>query len=142
MGNKSNKKDSYRYTALYMSLGMCFGMCVGAALGMGLYKNYIVGMIIGLAVGLILGLSYGSMLDKNVLIVKDIIEDDFGCEGIPDDEEPTVTVVLTDKNGKEQQLRIADKLCYDNEIKVGDKVLIEKDGSLIRLNRKYFKRKK
>lgn len=42
--------------------------------------------------------------------ITDIIEDEFGCEGRPEGEEPMVTILLVDDTGKQRSIRMADKL--------------------------------
>ena len=39
--------------------------------------------------------------------ITDIIEDEFGCEGRPEGEEPMVTILLVDDTGKQRSIRMA-----------------------------------
>lgn len=45
--------------------------------------------------------------------ITDIIEDEFGCEGRPEGEEPMVTILLVDDTGKQRSIRMADKQAYE-----------------------------
>ena len=123
------KKSSGKYASMYMSIGMCIGIGLGMCLGKAVFDNISLGMCFGVALGLLPGCSYGISLDKKALNVVDIIEDDFGCEGIPEDAEAMVTVVVTDAEGKEQRIRMADKLCYERKIEKGDSVMLDRDGT-------------
>ena len=58
--------------------------------------------------------------------VKDIIEPDFGCEGVPEGEEPCCEVELEGTDGEALTVRIADAELYRKEIFVGCSV--EFDG--------------
>ena len=49
-----------------------------------------------------------------------IFEEDYGCEGVPENEEPMCSVLVRDENGSEKWLKIADKHLNDNNIKEGD----------------------
>lgn len=51
--------------------------------------------------------------------ITDIVEDEFGCEGRPEGEEPMVTIILVDDDGKQRSIRMADKLAYEKELDVG-----------------------
>ncbi len=53
--------------------------------------------------------------------VIDIYEDDFGCEGIPENEEPKVFFVLEDELHNKITVSQAD----DGKINVEDKVLLD-----------------
>ena len=46
------------------------------------------------------------------LIVKNIIEEDFGCEGRPDGQKPKCKVILRDFNGNEMDVFIDDEELY------------------------------
>lgn len=95
-----DKKATGKYASMYMSIGMCIGIGIGMCLGNAIFDNLAIGMSFGVGVGLSLGCAYGASLDKKALNVVEIIEDDFGCEGVPEDAEATVTVVVTDAEGK------------------------------------------
>lgn len=59
------------------------------------------------------------------LIVVDIIEDDFGCEGRPDGYTPKCKVVLKDFSGNVMEERVADADLYAQNIGIGDQVHFE-----------------
>ena len=61
-------------------------------------------------------------------IVK-ITEDDYGCEERPDDYTPHVIVYLKSEES-ETTIKQVDKYLYDNDIDVGDTVIINSDGVL------------
>ena len=113
-------------------------MCLGNVI----FDNIGIGMCFGIGIGFLLGFSYGSSLDKKALNVVEIIEDDFGCEGVSEDAEAMVTVVVTDAEGKEQHIRMADKLCYERNIEKGDSVMLDKDGTLKQIYKVPAKKKK
>ena len=48
-----------------------------------------------------------------------IYEDDYGCEGIPEDGELMCSVLARNAGGEEKWLKIADKWLTDNEVTVG-----------------------
>ena len=48
-----------------------------------------------------------------------IYEDDYGCEGIPEDGELMCSVLVRNADGEEKWLKIADKWLTDNEVTVG-----------------------
>ncbi len=121
---------------------MCIGIGIGICLGNVIFDSIGIGMCFGIGIGFLLGFSYGSSLDKKALNVVEIIEDDFGCEGISDDAEAMVTVVVTDAEGKEQHIRMADKLCYERNIEKGDSVMLDKDGTLKQIYKVPAKKKK
>ena len=130
------KKTSNKYASIYMPIGMCLGMSIGMCLGRFIYDNMSLGMCMGIAIGMILGMAYGASLDKKALTVTEIIEDDFGCEGIPEDAQAMVTVVVTDCEGREQRIRMSDSLAYERKIEAGDTVMLAKDGTLKQMERK------
>lgn len=61
-----------------------------------------------------------------------IDEMDYGCEGIPEGEEPMVSVLLKAEGGKTQMIRYPDALLYQKNINVGDWVINEA-GQLIKI---------
>lgn len=137
-----DKKAIGKYASMYMPIGMCIGIGIGMCLGNAIFDNLAIGMSFGVGVGLSLGCAYGASLDKKALNVVEIMEDDFGCEGVPEDAEATVTVVVADAEGKEQRIRMADKLCYERNIEVGDSVMLDKDGTLKQIYKIPPKKKK
>lgn len=56
------------------------------------------------------------------LIVKNIIEEDFGCEGRPDGQKPKCKVILRDFSGNEMDVFIDDEELYSKNINIGDHV--------------------
>lgn len=56
------------------------------------------------------------------LIVKNIIEEDFGCEGRPDGHRPKCKVILRDFNGNEMDVFVDDEDLYVKNINIGDQV--------------------
>ena len=56
------------------------------------------------------------------LIVKNIIEEDFGCEGRPDGQKPKCKVILRDFSGNEMNVFIDDEELYSKNINTGDYV--------------------
>ncbi len=62
--------------------------------------------------------------------VKKIQEADYGCEERPVGYEPQVIIRLCDENNHEIELEVADAYLYANDIKVGDKVTLDRDGRI------------
>lgn len=56
--------------------------------------------------------------------VIEIIEPDFGCEGLPDGEEPCCEVILEDENKNRITLQIPDKELYQKNIDVGSEIVL------------------
>ena len=56
------------------------------------------------------------------LIVKNIIEEDFGCEGRPDGYKPKCKVTLRDFSGNEMKVLVDDEELYSKNINTGDQV--------------------
>ncbi|MBR6967775.1 MAG: hypothetical protein IKH78_04495 [Ruminococcus sp.] len=54
-----------------------------------------------------------------------ITEDDYGCEGIPENEELMCTVLLRGENGSEKQIRLADSFLSENGIEKGSHLFME-----------------
>ncbi|MBP5580134.1 MAG: hypothetical protein J6X56_11800 [Ruminococcus sp.] len=54
-----------------------------------------------------------------------IFEEDYGCEGIPDNEELMCIVALRDENGIEKHVRLSDSFITENDLKKGGFVLLE-----------------
>lgn len=69
---------------------------------------------------------------KEQYVIKRILEDDFGCEGLPENAEPMITVVLEDSDGNTKRIRMSDSLAYERGLDEGDIVLIDTDGSLLK----------
>ena len=73
--------------------------------------------------------------------ITDIIEDEFGCEGRPEGEEPMVTILLVDDTGKQRSIRMADKLAYEKKLDVGMEMELPEE-EIMTLNGKEYKVKK
>lgn len=56
--------------------------------------------------------------------VVDIIEPDFGCEGIPDGEVLMDDIVLLSQDGEQITLKAEDEMLYKDGIDVGSRVKI------------------
>ena len=50
--------------------------------------------------------------------VIDIYDEDYGCEGIPENAEPMCILVLCDENGNEKQIKLSDKYLRENNIDI------------------------
>ncbi len=61
--------------------------------------------------------------------VKDILEPDFGCEGLPEGEELCCEVLLEDENGSVTSVKIPDAELYEKDIVPGSRVEY-RDGSI------------
>lgn len=70
------------------------------------------------------------MKNKDFETILDILEDDFGCEGVPDDAEVMVKLVLRDENGVESVLPMADKTALEMNLQVGDRIYVTPDGDI------------
>ena len=57
--------------------------------------------------------------------VLDIIEPDFGCEGLPDGQVAMDQVVLVDQNDNKITIKQGDMYLYKMDINTGDSVIIE-----------------
>ena len=62
------------------------------------------------------------------LTVREILDDDYGCEVLPEGTEPLVTVFFTEPDGTERQMHLAD--CATRGWKPGDRIVCGADGSL------------
>jgi len=51
--------------------------------------------------------------------VIDITEEDYGCEGVPEDSEMMCDVLLKDENDDTKCVKYADRYLRDNDIDVG-----------------------
>ena len=70
--------------------------------------------------------------------ITDIIEDEFGCEGRPEGEEPMVTILLVDDTGKQRSIRMADKLAYEKKLDIGAEMELPEE-EIMTLNGKEYK---
>ena len=135
--NKSQVCNKYKQTGII--IGTVMGIPMGTFLGSSILGNLLIGAILGALIGIIMGLLLGFSFDKKVnskaLTIKEIIEDDHGCEGILVNEEPMVTIVVTDKAGNEQSIRMKDSLALKYNLEENDRVLL-KNGVTLRPVRK------
>ena len=56
------------------------------------------------------------------LNVKNILEEDVGCEGRPEGQKPKCKVILRDFSGNEMNVFVEDEVLYSNDINIGDQV--------------------
>jgi len=54
--------------------------------------------------------------------ILDIIEWDYGCEGVPDGEEPMCSVFVRGEDGSEKTLKLSDSYLTENHLNVGDTI--------------------
>ena len=54
-----------------------------------------------------------------------IYEEDYGCEGVPDNEELMCIVALRSENGDERHIRLSDSFITENSLKIGSYMLLE-----------------
>ncbi len=62
--------------------------------------------------------------------VKRVVEDDFGCEGLPDGEELQVTLLLLNAEGAPRRLRMADAQAQALGICEGTRLAVHADGAI------------
>jgi len=72
-------------------------------------------------------------MNMNTYKITRITEDDYGCEDRTDDYTPHVIVYLQSED-RETTIKQEDKYLYDNEIDVGDTVIINSNGILEKLS--------
>lgn len=131
---KNEKKKSQQcnvYKKAGVILGACLGAIMGAILGSNILNDVLLGglggIMVGIVMGILMGISFDSKVNASAYTVKEIIEDDHGCEGLLVDEEPKVTIVVVDKSGNEKEVRMSDKLALEYNIEENDRVTL-KDG--------------
>ena len=49
-----------------------------------------------------------------------IYDDDYGCEGVPEDQEPMCSVLIQDSKGNEQWVKLSDTYLTENNLSEGD----------------------
>ena len=54
--------------------------------------------------------------------ILEIIEWDYGCEGVPDGEEPMCSVLVRDENNSEKLIKLADSYLNENHFNAGDTI--------------------
>lgn len=69
---------------------------------------------------------FGKVIDFLPRRIERIYEDDFGCEGRPEGQEPMITIVLSDGSN----VRMKDALAYERDLNEGDHVRVLSDGTL------------
>ena len=74
------------------------------------------------------------MSKEELLTVRDILDDDYGCEELPEGAVPMVTVILTDDRGTDRQLRLADS--QTRAWRPGDRIVLGADGVPLRADAK------
>ena len=74
------------------------------------------------------------MNKEELLTVRDILDDDYGCEELPEGAEPMVSVILTDSHGTDRQMRLADSLT--RTWRPGDRIVLGADGVPLRAGEK------
>ena len=57
--------------------------------------------------------------------ILNIYEEDYGCEGIPENEELMCIVALRGENGTEKHIRLSDSFITENSLKKGGYLLLE-----------------
>lgn len=57
--------------------------------------------------------------------ILNIYEEDYGCEGIPENEELMCIVALRGENGIEKHIRLSDSFITENSLKKGGYLLLE-----------------
>ncbi len=63
-----------------------------------------------------------------------IEEDDYGCEELPEGQEPQVRVILEDAEGSQTALKASDRLLRERGIDEGDLVTVDTEGELQKVN--------
>lgn len=67
------------------------------------------------------------------LTITDMVEEDFGCEGRPQGQEPMVTILARNCTGREQVFSMSDRLAYARDLDLGDEVLPDGSGGLMKV---------
>ena len=61
-----------------------------------------------------------------------IFDEDYGCEGVPDDEEPMCSVLAEDSSGNEKWFRLSDPFLTAKGLTVGSEFDTDDEGNIIR----------
>lgn len=64
-------------------------------------------------------ISHQKGLESMEYKVIDISEEDYGCEGIPEDSELMCSVLIESSDGTQKWLKIADRYLRENDIDIG-----------------------
>ena len=51
-----------------------------------------------------------------------IYDDDYGCEGVPEGQEPMCSVLIQDSQGNERWIKLSDKYLTENNLNEDDTV--------------------
>ena len=51
-----------------------------------------------------------------------IYDDNYGCEGVPEGQEPMCSVLIQDSQGNERWIKLSDEYLTDNNLNEGDTV--------------------
>ena len=54
-----------------------------------------------------------------------IVEEDYGCEGVPENEEPMCSVLVRDSEGNDKWVKMSDKYLTDNNLNVGSEIEVQ-----------------
>ncbi|MDY6286674.1 MAG: hypothetical protein SPL65_05075 [Lachnospiraceae bacterium] len=78
--------------------------------------------------------SVGNEAPSNARRVVRIEEDDYGCEELPEGQEPQVRVILEDEKGDQTAVKASDRLLRERGIDEGDLVTVDTEGELQKVN--------
>lgn len=59
--------------------------------------------------------------------VKELFDEDYGCEGIPENAEPMVNVAAQSENGKIRRFRFTESYITENKISEGSIISVGED---------------
>lgn len=74
--------------------------------------------------------SVGNEAPSNARRVVRIEEDDYGCEELPEGQEPQVRVILEDEKGDQTAVKASDRLLRERGIDEGDLVTVDAGGGI------------
>lgn len=74
--------------------------------------------------------SVGNDAPSNARRVVRIEEDDYGCEELPEGQEPQVRVILEDEKGDQTAVKTSDRLLRERGIDEGDLVTVDAGGGI------------
>lgn len=72
----------------------------------------------------------GDYMEEHIYKIIRIDEEDFGCEGRPEGQEPKVRVVLEADTGETMIVMMEDALMYARKLDVGGQAIMGADGML------------
>lgn len=61
-------------------------------------------------------------MSKQIYKIIDITEEDYGCEGIPEDSELMCSVLVKSPTGEEKWLKYSDRYLRENNIDIGSEI--------------------